>query len=73
MIVVTQTVQQNMEKNKKRKSNVRRNHTFRFVEYELAVLEEEAKFAGMNKSKYVRELCPEGGANETFIYSLRTS
>lgn len=55
-----------MEKQIKRKSNVRRNRTFRFSENELAVLEEGGgKCAGMNESKYVRELILCGGVDST--------
>lgn len=60
-----------MEKQIKRKSNVRRNRTFRFSEYELAVLEEGAKCAGMNESKYVRELILRGGVDSTHAKDRR--
>lgn len=60
-----------IEKQIKRKSNVRRNHTFRFSEYESAMLKEGTKCVSMNESKYVRELILRGGVDSTHAEDRR--
>ena len=55
-----------MEKQlRKKKAIVRQNRTFRLSEYELQKLSEGAEAAGMNESKYVRELILHGGVDAT--------
>lgn len=55
-----------MEKQlRKKKAIVRQNRTFRLSEYELQKLSEGAAAAGMNESKYVRELILHGGVDAT--------
>lgn len=56
---------------KKKSSTVRQNRTFRLSEYELQKLSEGAAAAGMNESKYVRELILHGGVDATYAEDRR--
>ncbi|MBS4815836.1 MAG: plasmid mobilization relaxosome protein MobC [Clostridium sp.] len=61
-----------MEKQiRKKKGIVRQNRTFRLSEYELQKLSEGATAAGMNESKYVRELILHGGVDATHAEARR--
>ena len=61
-----------MEKQlRKKKAIVRQNRTFRLSEYELQKLSEGAEAAGMNESKYVRELILHGGVDATHAEDRR--
>ena len=55
----------------KKKDTVRQNHTFRLSDYELQKLSEGAAAAGMNESKYVRELILYGGVDATHAEDRR--
>ena len=60
-----------MEKQITKKSTARQNRTFRLSEYELRKLSEDAKAAGMNESKYLRELIVHGGVDVTHAEDRR--
>lgn len=61
-----------MEKQiRKKKGIVRQNRTFRLSEYELQKPSEGAAAAGMNESKYVRELILHGGVDATHAEDRR--
>ena len=60
-----------MEKQITKKSMARQNRTFRLSEYELRKLSEDAKAAGMNESKYLRELIIHGGVDATHAEDRR--
>lgn len=60
-----------MEKQITKKSMARQNWTFRLSEYELRKLSEDAKAAGMNESKYLRELIVHGGVDATHAEDRR--
>lgn len=55
----------------KKKSTARQNRTFRLSEYELRKLSEDAKSAGMNESKYLRELIVHCGVDATYAEDRR--
>ena len=54
-----------------RKQTARQNRTFRLSDYELRKLSEGARAAGMNESKYVRELIIHGGMDVTHAEDRR--
>lgn len=54
-----------------RKQTARQNRTFRLSDYELKKLSEGARAAGMNESKYVRELIIHGGVDATHAEDRR--
>ena len=60
-----------MEKQITKKSAARQNRTFRLSEYELRKLSEDAKSAGMNESRYLRELIVHGGVDVTHAEDRR--
>lgn len=60
-----------MEKQITKKNMARQNRTFRLSEYELCKLSEDAKAAGMNESKYLRELIVHGGVDATHAEDRR--
>ena len=60
-----------MEKQITKKCTARQNRTFRLSEYELRKLSEDAKAAGMNESKYLRELIVHGGVDVTHVEDRR--
>ena len=60
-----------MEKQITKKSTARQNRTFRLSEYELRKLPEDAKAAGMNESRYLRELIVHGGVDATHAEDRR--
>lgn len=55
----------------KKKDTVRQNRTFRLSDYELRMLSEGAVAAGMNESKYVRELILHGRVDVTHAEDRR--
>lgn len=60
-----------MEKQITKKNTARQNRTFRLSEYELRKLSEDSKAAGMNESKYLRELIVHAGVDVTHAEDRR--
>lgn len=55
-----------MSRKNKTRSEARANRTFRLSEYESQKLKAEANAAGMNESKYIRELILRGGVDTAY-------